>query len=90
MWDPAQQEGADSSWGEAHAGHIQHESREAPRDARGPPQCSTRSALLPGKNSRGTNLSSREATWFGEEKFWIQGTPLLLNSCVTLGKLLFL
>lgn len=37
MWDPAQQEGVDSSWGEAHAGHIQHDSREAPWDGeRGP------------------------------------------------------
>lgn len=28
-------------------------------------------------------------TWFGEEKFWIRVTPLLLNSCVTWGKLFF-
>lgn len=44
---------------------------------------------LPGKNRRGTNLSSREAPRFGEEKFWIQETPLLLNACVIVGKLLF-
>lgn len=43
---------------------------------------------LPGEN-RSTNLSSREAAWFGEEKFWIQGTSLLLNACVIVGKLPF-
>lgn len=48
-------------------------------------------AFRPGGSHPGTKLSSWEATWFGgEERFWTQVTPLLLNSWVTLGNVLFL
>lgn len=43
------------------------------------------------RNCRGSNLSWQQAAGRrGEERFQIQATPLLLNSCVNLGKFLLL
>lgn len=81
--------GVDSRRGEPRAGHLQPESRESPQDMRGAPLMLNEERSLPSENRRSTNLSSWEAVWFGEERFWIQGIPLLLNACVIVGKLLF-